>query len=103
MANRRVARKGVDLVITNHLCHPVHQIYGPSSPDVFFEGNSAHRVGDHSGPHLIPSGDSCVNHNPAVITGADDVFINGKKAARENDIYAGCGYIVVTTKNVFSS
>ena len=79
MANRRVARKGVDLVITNHLCHPVHQIYGPSSPDVFFEGN------------------------PAVITGADDAFINGKKAARENDIYAGCGYIVVTTKNVFSS
>lgn len=72
-------RKAVKLgdIGTEHDGFPPTKVIA-GSPDVFFDGKPAARVGDPLEPHDKPKNPK---HSRAIATGSSTVFINGKPAA----------------------
>ena len=81
---------------TGHGCHPP-RTNDSGSPDMFINGQGAHRVGDHWVPH------TCGNntHDGVATKGSSTVFINGQGAMRVGDLIS-CGSVVAQgSSNVF--
>ena len=77
-------------------CPPVPLAEG--SPNVFTNGLSAGRVGDHYSSH------GCVahpGHQDVIAAGSGTVFINGKPAARTGDSVSLGGSVRDGSGNVF--
>ena len=66
------------------------------SPDVFFDGKPAARVGDPLEPHDKPKNPK---HSRAIATGSSTVFVNGKPAALTGG-KVSCGGITVGSGTV---
>lgn len=82
---------------TGHACFPP-RVNDQGSPDVFINGQPAHRQGDHWVTHVC--GDS--SHDSVLAGGSSTVFVNGKPLARIGDSIA-CGSAVAEgSANVFA-
>jgi len=83
-------------VCSGHGCFPSRP-NDQGSPNVFTNGISAHRLGDHWVTHCCLA--SC--HDSELAHGSSTVFINGLQASRIGDAIA-CGSTVATgSSNVF--
>lgn len=84
-------------ICTGHGCWPPRPNISASS-NVFINSRGAHRLGDawrkHCCPHL-----GC--HSGVTATGSSSVFVNGRPAARVEDMVS-CGSAIMTgSHNVF--
>jgi uncharacterized Zn-binding protein involved in type VI secretion len=85
---------------TGHGCHypPTNATEG--SPNVFINGKRALRVGDHFAAHGCPVCGKPV-HGRALADGSPEVYIDGRRAGRIGDPIDCGGRIVTGSDNVF--
>ena len=64
------------------------------STDVLANGRGVARIGDKSGPHLMPAGKKCKPHTSTIANGAAQVLVNGRPAARIGSGLTMCTRII---------
>jgi uncharacterized Zn-binding protein involved in type VI secretion len=92
---------GKDSVNTNHGCDAT-TVTDVCSGNVFANSFGIVRFDDAVKSHLVPAGDDCVSHAPAMDTNCSgSVYVNSKKAAFLGSMYGGSEDVSSGSPNVF--